>query len=86
MVVNGVRLDQLCCPTCGEPYSLPLIPKAVQDVFDVDAPFREILSMPRRDPYYVVCPNGHQWTLKTIWRIQDHPFDYIQLGEYIGDD
>jgi hypothetical protein len=89
-VTEGVRLDQLCCPTCGEPYSLPLQVTADNDLsdFDVDAAVTAIMSRPKTPWRYVVkCPNGHRWTIKQIQRMQGaiRP-DKVLLGEYIGND
>lgn len=84
MTIDGVRVDQLCCPTCGEPYALPIVPQPEQADFDVDQVIAPIAAMPS-SRYYIRCPNGHKWTLKTLWRVHDHPFDYVLLGDYLGD-
>lgn len=84
--MSGVRVDHLCCPTCGEHYPLPLRPMVEneQEEFDIMQTTRPILERPVVPwRWYVVCPNGHKWTLKTLWRTVNHP-DSVLLGEYIG--
>jgi hypothetical protein len=36
-------------------------------------------------PWFLVCPNGHRWTVKMLYRRVNRP-DAVLLGEYVGDD
>jgi hypothetical protein len=36
-------------------------------------------------PWFLVCPNGHRWTVKMLYRRVNHP-DAVLLGEYVGND
>ena len=44
---------------------------------------RQITTIPAT-PWYILCPNGHKWTIKTIWRTADEP-DSVLLDSYIGE-
>jgi hypothetical protein len=76
----GVLLTQLHCPTCGEQivdFGLHSDPSD----WNVDLPVRDIKASPA--PWFLLCPQGHKWTVKTIWRCRNYP-DRVQLGEYLG--
>jgi len=84
---DGVRIDQLVCPTCREIYGLPL------DVYveNEEEKYHGLLGsiLPRSLAavwrYYVRCPNGHLWTVKQITRSRNQ-MDEVLLGSYIGDE
>ena len=81
MSYGGVPADELRCPTCGA-HIIDLSLHADQMEFQTMLS-REITSIPTT-PWYVLCPMGHKWTVKTVWRTMEEP-DEVLLGEYLGD-
>jgi hypothetical protein len=80
-MTGGVPATELCCPTCKEKYTnfdLHSDPMEFQVMLS-----REITRIPTT-PWYLLCPNGHKWTVKTVWRTAYEP-DNVLLGEYLGD-
>ena len=88
MTTEGVPAYQLHCPTCGalfERFTVYYDRPIEEDVFSVDAIVSDIKAIPasvwRR---YILCPNNHMWTIKTLWRTANYP-DRVLLGEYLGE-
>lgn len=77
----GVPAPELHCPTCGAQFTdfaLRSDPEEFQVLLS-----REFSILPRSE-WYILCPNGHKWTVKTIWRTMDEP-DSVLLGKYLGE-
>lgn len=85
-VGEGVSLDELHCPTCGEQFrDYQLYRDSEEDLFSVDAVVADIKVAPVAWRQFLRCPRGHKWTVKTIWRFRRGEFpDRVQLGEYLG--
>lgn len=79
--MTGVPLDQLHCPSCGVKI-LDFKLHSDPDEFDVLALTPPIAVTPASD-WYILCPRGHKWSVKTIWRAVNHP-DRVQLDRYLG--
>jgi hypothetical protein len=79
--MSGVPLDQLHCPTCGEQFTDFRLHMDT-DVFDVDRVAESIKSVPW--PRYLLCPTGHKWGVKVIWRSRNRP-DLVLLDRYLGE-
>lgn len=80
--MSGVPLDQLHCPTCGVRITnYNLFSDTSDEQFIQPTKMPPMVSEPV--VWYIVCPNGHKWTVKMIWRAVNHP-DRVQLGEYVG--
>ena len=74
---------QLCCPTCGhrfEDFRLHSDP----DDFDIQQTMQSAILPVVRSHWYILCPLGHKWTVKTLWRSVNEP-DSVLLGEYLGE-
>jgi hypothetical protein len=83
--IEGVFLNELHCPTCGERFrDYRLYRDSAEELFSVDAVIADIKVAPVNWRQFLRCPQGHKWTVKTIWRCRSYP-DRIQLGEYLGD-
>ena len=78
----GVPAPELCCPTCGAQF-LDFSLRSDPEEFEI-LMSREITAFPRSD-WYILCPNGHKWTIKTIWRSMNEP-DSVLLGRYLGEE
>jgi len=77
----GVPAPELHCPTCGVQF-VDFTLRSDPEEFQVQMT-REIARIPAT-PWYILCPNGHKWTIKTIWRSADEP-DSLLLGSYLGE-
>jgi hypothetical protein len=80
--MSGVPLDQLYCPTCGDRI-IDFNMHSDPDDFDIYTPTPEFLAV-AATPWYLLCPRGHKWSVKTIWRAINHP-DRVQLDRYLGE-
>jgi hypothetical protein len=80
--MQGVDVSELHCPTCGERIT-DLSLHWDQDVFDVDAAMFKPIAIKPSFERYLLCPRGHKWTIKTIWRARYRP-DRVLLGEFLG--
>lgn len=81
MSYGGVPADDLRCPTCGASYlnfDLHSDPEEFEILMST-----EITAYPRSE-WYILCPNGHKWTIKTVWRTLEQP-DEVLLGRYLGE-
>jgi len=77
----GVPAPELHCPTCRAQFidfTLRSDPEEFQSMLS-----REIQRVPAT-PWYLLCPNGHKWTIKTLFRAENEP-DGVLLGEYLGE-
>lgn len=81
--MSGVSLDQLYCPTCGAQF-IDFHLYSDPDEFDPTESIHPIRAVPEV-PWYVLCPNRHKWTIKTIWRSVNLP-DRVQLDRYLGEE
>jgi hypothetical protein len=82
MGVVGVPLDQLHCPTCGyqfRDFSLHVDSEEEFALGQYAGPIME--RVPWRK--YLLCPNGHKWSIKVIWRQRNYP-DCVLLDRYLG--
>jgi hypothetical protein len=80
-MTDGVPLDQLYCPTCGDrivDFNMHSDPEE----FQTTEPIRPISAVAATD-WYLLCPNRHKWTVTRIWRAVNYP-DRVQLGRYLG--
>lgn len=73
---RGVALSQLRCPTCGQSFNLT---SRRDDELDEFEPAK---IKPMR-PFYLICMRGHQWSIKTLWRMTGHE-DQVLLGDFLG--
>jgi len=84
---EGVPTYQLRCPTCGtlyERFTLYYDRPVAEEEFSVDQAVSEIKATPASEwRRYLVCPENHMWSVKTLWRSVNHP-DKVVLGEYLG--
>jgi hypothetical protein len=83
MAGEGVPLHQLRCPTCGalyEDFNLRSDPDELEFGPIQTQRFDSILTPAR---WYLLCPNEHKWTIKTLWRAVNHP-DRVLLDRFIG--
>jgi hypothetical protein len=81
-VDSGVPLNELHCPTCGvqfEDFRLHV----ESEVFNVDHVLSEIKPVPSPWWRFLLCPNGHKWSVKVIWRSRNQP-DKVLLDKYLG--
>ncbi len=83
--MSGTPISQLRCPTCGEPYSFPLVAHYEHEVFDVDLVLGSSQVARKIGRPYIECDFGHKWTIKALSRNVYAREDEILLGEYIGD-
>jgi len=81
---SGVPLDQLCCPTCGVLFQDFSLHTDSEEAFDPSQTVGYIQAHPAHWRRFLLCPNGHKWTVKTIWRAVNRP-DHVQLDRYIGE-
>jgi len=81
---GGVPLDQLCCPTCGDLFTDYTLHSDPDDFDLAQIQVLGIMSRVRQSKWYILCPNRHKWTVKTLFRAQNAP-DAVLLGEYLGD-
>lgn len=75
--------DRLTCPTCGEAF----LPEAFRETGeDFIQQSEDIVHRQLHDagPWYIVCDQGHKWTLKEWTRYGDRS-DEVLLGVYLGD-
>jgi hypothetical protein len=81
MGVEGVPLNQLHCPTCGLMFNDYNLYSDAEEftVSQIISPIKAF-AVGRK---FLRCPDGHKWTVKTIWRSVHYP-DHVQLGEYLG--
>jgi hypothetical protein len=81
----GVPAPELHCPTCGARF-IDFRLRSDPEEFDIQVSklTREIQRLPAT-PWYILCPNGHKWTIKTIWRAENEP-DSVLLDKYLGDE
>jgi hypothetical protein len=80
----GVPAPELCCPTCGERFTDFSLRSDPEEFDIVEVKVLGIVSSARQSEWYILCPNGHKWTIKTIWRSENEP-DSVLLGKYIGE-
>lgn len=82
MMCEGVPLNELRCPTCGDPILDYWLYTEFEEEFSLSQIVSDIKVVPvsRR---YLRCPEGHKWTVKYLWRARGFP-DYVLLGEYLG--
>lgn len=81
---NGVPVNMLHCPTCRARFDLT-VRKDDDSDFTMSMPDASTLSVIPAGPNYLVCRNGHRWTIKTIWRNLDADVpDEVLLMDYIG--
>jgi hypothetical protein len=81
MSYGGVPADELRCPTCGCHFTDF---NMRSDPVEFDVTLDRAISRVPATPWYILCPMGHKWTVKTIWRTLEEPDDVL-LGEYLGD-
>jgi hypothetical protein len=79
--MTGVPLDLLHCPTCGDKI-VDFNLRSDPDEFDPTIVIGPITYKPATD-WYLLCPSGHKWTVKTLWRIPGEP-DRVQLDRFLG--
>jgi hypothetical protein len=79
--VPGVPLTELHCPTCGAPYEDLRMHSDERESYEVMIDPIKSAIMPT--PWFILCPSGHKWTVKTIWRAANKP-DAVQLDRYLG--
>jgi hypothetical protein len=77
---EGVPLGELHCPTCGERFRNFNLHSDRQESFALQDAL-EAFAQP--EPWYILCPNGHKWTIKTLWRSVNKP-DRVQLDRFLG--
>lgn len=84
--VGGVPVNELYCPTCGTKFTDITIHVDSAEDFDPTAGYQDIMQTPAEWRRFLLCPQGHKWTIKTIWRIHNRPDlpDRVQLGQYLG--
>lgn len=77
----GIPLNELHCPTCGHLFRDYKLYTDEEDfsVSKINSPILAF-AVGRK---FLRCPDGHKWTVRTIWRSVPYP-DYVQLGDYIG--
>jgi len=81
--MTGVRLDELHCPTCGDKIvDFNLHADGSLEQFQTPQIAPSIVENPL--PRYLLCPRGHKWSVKMIWRGPNQP-DRVQLDRYLGD-
>ena len=84
--MTGVPLDELYCPTCGFKIVDFNLHSEPED-FDYTIPFvpsRELIGIkPGYAYWYLLCPNDHKWSVKTLWRAPGQP-DRVQLDRFLG--
>lgn len=82
MGVVGVPLNQLHCPTCGYLFNDYQLYTDSAEEFTLDQYAGPIME---RVPWrkFLLCPNGHKWTIKVIWRQRNYP-DRVLLDSYLG--
>jgi hypothetical protein len=78
---EGVPLNQLRCPTCGDRYEDFNMHSDEREGFEMMIDPIKSAIMPT--PWFILCPNGHKWTVKTLWRAVNH-HDRVQLDRYLG--
>ena len=81
----GVRLDELHCPTCGTRFTdYALYKDSNPEDFTIDTVIGDIKRVDWRT--FLRCPQGHKWSVKTIWRTTNQPGypDRVQLDQYLG--
>lgn len=81
MPAEGVPLHQLRCPTCGALYEDFNMHSDKDSSYD--QMLNPIMSAIIPVPWYLLCPNGHKWTVKTLWRAPNRP-DAVLLDRFIG--
>jgi hypothetical protein len=82
MSLDGVRIDELHCPTCGA-WMVNEVHRDREE-FYAEQVLSPILDQPPLySRPYLKCMNGHKWTIKTLTRVRNHP-DYVLLGDYVG--
>lgn len=89
MIPIGTEVELLHCPTCREPYAQPL---RIHQREDDDALIqcvnpRRAVELSARRQMYVVCPSGHEWSVKAAagkvvdgWPV----VLYVQLDRLVG--
>jgi hypothetical protein len=77
----GVFLNQLHCPTCGCQFHDFRLHSEEEEftVEQIRSPIRRV-GVGRK---YLLCPSGHRWSVKMIWRRNGYP-DQVQLDQYLG--
>jgi hypothetical protein len=83
-MTEGVPLDQLHCPTCGDrftDFNLHTDPEE----FQLTELVKHTEIKARGADWYMRCPQGHKWTVIKVWREFDATTpDKVQLERYLG--
>jgi hypothetical protein len=82
-MTNGVSVNELYCPTCGEQFE-DLRLHVESEAFNVDALVTEIKAGPAEWHRFLLCPRGHKWSVKVIWRSRNQ-LDKVLLDRYLGE-
>ena len=81
-VGEGVPLNELHCPTCGEQITdFFLRVENAEEEFSVDQMVSDIKQVAWQR--YLLCPNLHKWSVIMVWSSRYRP-DRVQLGRYLG--
>ena len=82
-VDSGVSVNELHCPTCGERFD-DLRLHVESEAFNVDVVLSAIKPVPTPWHRFLLCPRGHKWSVKVIWRSRNEP-DKVLLDRYLGE-
>jgi hypothetical protein len=84
-MTSGVSADELHCPTCGDKFTDLELHTEESEFGPLFEFTHEYISVAMAKLHYLRCPNGHKWTVETIWRSTRGLYpDRVQLGRYIG--
>lgn len=83
---KGVPLNELHCPTCGNRFTDYKLYTDSEEEFCISQTVKEIMVVAAYWRRFLRCPNGHRWTIKTVWRAHGNPQlpDLVLLGRFIG--
>lgn len=81
---GGVPLHELCCPTCGNRFTDYNLHSDPDEFEIVQVQALGIVANARQFNWFILCPNGHKWTIKTLFRSENGP-DCVLLDRYVGE-
>lgn len=85
--MSGVPVTQIKCPSCGERFVCHAgtnVPILYVERDDIGIEIQPRLQNVKRSRYlYLHCVNGHMWSIKTLYRVQNDE-DEILLDKLIG--